>query len=65
MRQHYRVIDTPCRPRRWKVESVPWPGRNNSWTEYFVDRGDAEREVVRRNRKFLATPEGKEGEGTE
>ena len=47
----WKVIDTPCRPKRWKVESVQWPGRNNSWTEYFEDRYAAELECSRRNSK--------------
>jgi len=45
----YEVIDTPMRPARWKVESKEFPGRNNSWTEYFSDFMDAIRECKRRN----------------
>ena len=44
----WTVIDTPCRPRRWKVVN-PCYRPNNSWTEYFRDRLDAENEAVRRN----------------
>lgn len=57
----YRVIDTPCYPCRWKVESVQWPGRNNSFTEFFPDRGDAEREANRRNRPTNQKGECNEG----
>jgi len=46
---NYKVIDTPCRPRRWKVESVRWPNGNNSWTNYFVERKDAQNECDKRN----------------
>lgn len=51
MKDTYKVIDTPMRPKRWKVESVNWPGSNNSWTEYFLTRGEAQTECDKRNKK--------------
>lgn len=46
----YIVIDTPCRPRRYKVESIQFPRSNNSWVEYFVNKKEAEKECERRNK---------------
>ncbi len=45
----YKVIDTPMRPKRYKVESTNWPGHNNSWTEYFELKEDADKEMNKRN----------------
>jgi len=49
--RYYKVIDTPMWPNRWKVESVQWPGRDNSTTEFFKERSDADRECDRRNER--------------
>lgn len=46
----YEVIDTPMRPKRYKVESVEQPGRNNSWTEYFETTPEAQTECDKRNK---------------
>ena len=48
----YHVIDTPCRPKRFKVENIQFPGRNNSWTEYFRTPGEAQTECDRRNKSI-------------
>ena len=49
MNQKYHVIDTPMRPNRWKVESLAWPGANNSTSEYFPRYDEAQAESTRRN----------------
>ena len=46
------VVDTPCYPARWKVESVKWPGRDNSTCNYFRLRGDAVAEAAKRNTRI-------------
>lgn len=51
----YEVIQTVCWPAQWKVESVKWPGRNNSFTEYFVNQLDACKEAQRRNELITRT----------
>lgn len=53
------VIDTPCRPRRYKVvrkgqHDAYGGSSNNSWTEYFVHPFDAQTEADKRNEKGLA-----------
>ncbi len=45
----YKVIETPCFPCKWKVESIMWPGQNNSWTEYFKTKEEAQKETDKRN----------------
>lgn len=52
MMDKYHVIDTPMRPRRWKVESIKFPGCNNSWTEYYEFKEAAETECFRRNSQW-------------
>lgn len=36
-------------PHVWKVESVQWPGHNNSFTEYFATQKEAQKECDKRN----------------
>jgi hypothetical protein len=45
----YHVIETPCFPARWKVESVRWPGHDNATLNYFRDKEKAQAECDRRN----------------
>ena len=52
---NYKVIDTSCRPKRWKVESIRFPGSNNSWTEYYKTRLEAQLETDKRN-EYQTTP---------
>ncbi|MEY4387623.1 MAG: hypothetical protein RLY20_2906 [Verrucomicrobiota bacterium] len=44
----WQVIDTPCRPRRWKIVNPAYRD-DNSWTNYFVNYGDALIEADKRN----------------
>lgn len=44
----YTIEDTPCFPCRWKIVPVGNWKRNNSWTEYFPTKEEAQKEINRR-----------------
>lgn len=43
----WRIVDTPCRPRRWKLVAAT-VREDNSWTNYFENYSDAQKEQARR-----------------
>jgi hypothetical protein len=46
----WRIVDTPMRPRRWKLVA-DGVREDNSWTNYFEYYGDAEKERQQRDRR--------------
>jgi hypothetical protein len=52
----YYVADTPMYPNRYKCESLLYPGRNNSFTEYFPTEELAQQECDRRNHLEIFRP---------
>lgn len=55
-RMHH-VIDTACRPKRFKVETARWPGNDNSSGNYFATYEEADKEAFRRNLIANTQPE--------
>lgn len=48
----FKVIETCMFPNKWKVESIQFPGRDNSFVNYFKDFANAQKECDRRNKKI-------------